>query len=91
MGDLLKIAAKTALVAVITAGVLLIFANIQIPNLDFSLLVSGLGTALAVLYFYIPISSVIIPLAFVLLGVQLAILTFKVGAIAWKWILKINE
>ena len=91
MGDLVKIAAKTALIAVITAGIIAIFANVQIPTLDFTLLRQGLGTALAVLYFYVPIASVIVPLALTMLGIQLGILTFKVGAIAYKWIMKVNE
>lgn len=91
MGDLVKIGVKTALIAVITAGILAIFANIQIPTLDFTLLTQGLGTALAVLYFYIPVASVIVPLALTMLAVQLGILTFKVGAIAYRWIMKVNE
>lgn len=91
MTDALKIAVKTALIAVITAGVLAIFANIQLPALDFTLLTQGLGVSLAVLYHYIPISRTIMPIAFAMLSIQLAILVFKVGAIAWKWIFKVNE
>lgn len=91
MTDALKIAVKSALIVVITSAVIAIFANIQLPALDFTLLTQGLGISLAVLYYYVPISQAIIPIAFVLLSIQLAILTFRVGAIAWKWIFKVNE
>lgn len=91
MTDALKIAVKAALIAVITAAVVAIFANIQIPALDYTLMLQGLGVALAVLYHYVPIAQTIVPLAFTMLSIQLAILTFRVGAIAWKWIMKVNE
>lgn len=91
MGDLVKIAVKTALIAVIMAGIVAIFATVQLPNLDFSLLTSGLGTALAVLYHYVPIARTIIPIVLVILALDFGILAFKVGMIAVKWILKVNE
>lgn len=89
--DYVKMGAKIALIAVITAAVLLIFANVQIPNLDFTLLSQGLGTALAIIYHWVPASQVIFPIAVSMLGIQLAILLFEYGAIAWRWIFKVNE
>lgn len=89
--DYVKMAAKLALVAVITAAVLLIFSNVQIPNLDFTLLSSGISKALAIIYHWVPGSNVIIPIAFSMLGVQLAIILFEYTAIAWRWIFKVNE
>lgn len=91
MGDLVKIVVKTSLIAVIMAGIVAIFATVQIPSLDFSILTQALGVGLAVLYHYVPIARTIIPLVIVILTLELAILTFRVGMIAVKWIMKINE
>lgn len=89
--DYVKMGAKLALIAVVTAAIIIIFATVQIPNLDFTLLSSGINTALAIMYHWIPGSNIIVPLAFSMLGVQLAILLFEYGAIAWRWIFKVNE
>lgn len=89
--DYVKMAAKLALIAVVTAAIILIFSTVQIPNLDFSTFVTGISTALAIMYHWIPAAQVVVPLAFTMLGVQLAILLFEYGAIAWRWIFKVNE
>lgn len=91
MGDLVKIGVKTALIAVIMAGIVAVFATVQIPSLDFSILTQALGVALAVLYHYVPIARTIMPLVVVILGLELGILTFRIGMIAVKWIMKVNE
>lgn len=89
--DYVKMGAKLALIAVVTAAILLIFANVQIPNLDFSLLSNGINTALAIMYHWVPGSNIIFPLAVTMLGIQLAILLFEYTAIAWRWVFKVNE
>lgn len=89
--DYVKMGAKLALIAVITAAVILIFANVQIPNLDFTLLSQGLGTALAIIYHWVPAAQVIFPLAVAMLGIQLAILLFEYAMIAVRWVMKVNE
>lgn len=91
MGDVVKIAVKTALIAIITASILALFTVVQIPNLDFSVLTRGLSVALAVAYHWCPILSVIFPVALAILGLKLAIKVFEIGAIAWRWIMKVNE
>lgn len=89
--DYVKMGAKLALIAVVTAAIILIFANVQIPNLNFNLLSSGISTALAIMYHWVPASNIIVPLAISMLGIQLAILLFEYGAIAWRWVFKVNE
>ena len=89
--DYIKMGAKLALIAVITGAVLILFSTIQIPNLNFTLLSSGISTALAIIYHWVPGSNIIVPLAISMLGVQLAILLFEYGAIAWRWVFKVNE
>lgn len=89
--DYIKIGAKVALIAGVTVAILAIFTNVQIPNLDFTLLTQGISTALAIIYHWVPASQVLVPLAFSMLGVQLAILTFEYAMIATRWIFKVNE
>lgn len=89
--DYVKMGAKLALIAVITAAIIALFANLQIPTLNFSLLTQGLGTALAIIYHWVPASQVVVPLAFSMLGIQLAIMLFEYAMIAVRWVLKVNE
>lgn len=91
MGDVVKIIAKTALIAVIMAGIVAIFATVQVPTLDFTIYIQALGIALAVLYHYVPIAQTIMPIVFVILALDLAIITFRIGMVAVKWIMKVNE
>lgn len=89
--DYVKMGAKLALIAVITAAIIAIFANVQIPTLDFTLLTQGISTALAIMYHWVPAAQVVVPLAFSMLGIQLAILLFEYAMIAVRWVLKVNE
>lgn len=91
MGDAIKIAAKTALIAVITAAIIALFANITIPSLDFTQMTRGLGVALAVFYHWCPVATVLFPIALTMLGLQLAIIVFEFGMIAVRWVMKVNE
>lgn len=91
MSDIVKIAVKTALILVITAAILAIFANLHIPSLDFTYFSQGISRALAIMYHWIPGASVIVPIAFTMLGIQVAILTFELAMIAVRWIMKVNE
>lgn len=89
--DYIKMGVKAALIAVITVAIIAIFANVQIPNLDFSLFSQGLSTALAIIYHWCPAATVLVPLAITMLGIQLAILLFQYAMIAVRWVMKINE
>lgn len=91
MGDFVKIAAKTALIAVITAGIIALFANIQIPNMDFTAFSQSLGTGLAVLYHYVPVAQVLFPVVLALLAFDVALRAFNLAMIAVRWVMKVNE
>lgn len=91
MADWAKIAIKTALIIGIMAGIFAIFANIQIPVIDYSTFSQGLSVGLAVLYHWFPITQVLFPLVVALAGIAVGILTFKYGMIAVKWLMKVNE
>ena len=89
--DYVKMGAKIALIAVVTVAILLIFSSVQIPNLNFTTFSTGLSTALAIIYHWVPAAQVVVPLAISMLAIQLAILLFDYAAIAWRWIFKVNE
>lgn len=91
MGDAIKIAVKTALIVVIMAAILVVFATVQIPTLDFSLLTQGLGTALSVMYHWVPIMRVLFPVLVVILSLDLALIVFHFAMIATRWVMKVNE
>lgn len=91
MSDLVKIAVKTALIVVITTAILAIFSQVHIPSLDFTYFSAGISRALAIMYHWIPGASVIVPIAFAMLGINVAILTFELTMIAVRWIMKVNE
>lgn len=91
MGDIAKIIAKTALIVVVTTAVLALFANIQIPAVDFAPVTNALGVGLAVVYHWFPPAQVLMPVVFFLIGLDIALITFNFAMIAVRWIFKINE
>lgn len=91
MIEAMKIAAKVALIAIITGAIIALFAGVQIPGLDFTVLTNALGTALALAYHWCPGLSVILPVAIAMWGVYLAILLFHYAMIGVRWIIKVNE
>lgn len=91
MGDAIKIAAKAALIAVITTAIIALFANIQIPTMDFQNFSQALGTGLAVLYHYVPVAQVLFPVVLALIAFDVALRAFNLAMIAVRWVMKINE
>lgn len=91
MADFIKIAAKTALIAVVTAAIIAIFASLTIPGLDFTTFTGGLSTALAIAYHWCPALNIVFPLAVAVAGIVLALYLFHFAMIAVRWIFKVNE
>ena len=91
MIDGLKMAAKVALIATITAAILLIFANVQIPGLNFTAFSTALSTALAIGYHWCPGLQVVFPVAIAMFAVYMSIMIFHFTSIAFRWIFKVNE
>lgn len=87
----IKMGVRIGLVAVVTAAILVIFTQVQIPGLDFSGVSGGLNTALAIVYHWCPGAQVIFPVAVTMMGIYLAIMLFQFAMIAVRWIFKINE
>lgn len=91
MVEALKMAAKIALIAIITTAIIALFATVQIPGLDFSLFNQGLASALALAYHWCPGLQIVTPLAIGMMGVYLSILLFHYAMIGVRWIMKVNE
>lgn len=93
MVDALKIAAKVAVITVVMLAVFAVFANVALPTIDTTLyLVPAIAKGKAIIEFWG--GSFMLQwlgFAFILLGVRVAILSFKMAMIAVKWILKVNE
>ena len=91
MGDAIKIAVKTGLIAVIMVALWAVFFFFFVPSVSFTEFTSAISMALAVAYHYVPALQIIFPVALGLVGVELGILTFKYAMIAVKWVMKVNE
>lgn len=91
MGDFVKIGVKSALIAVITAAIIALFVTVKIPAVDFAPLTQGLGMSLAVLYHYVPVLQIIMPVVLSLLAFEAAVNLFHLAMIAVRWVMKVNE
>lgn len=91
MADWAKIALKTGLIVVVMAGIWLVFNQIQVPSVDFTQLTNGLGKIFAIANHWLPVFNAIWLIIVALLGVELALITFRFGIIAVRWLFKVNE
>lgn len=89
--DYVKIAAKVALIVVITTAVVALFTLVQIPSFNIAYITAYLGIAFTFATHWCPMFPILFPIALALIGLEIALMTFKVSAVAWKWIFKINE
>lgn len=87
----IKMGIRVGLVAIVTAAILVLFTQVQIPGLNFSAISGGLNTALAIVYHWCPGAQIIFPIAVTMMSVYLAILLFQFAMIAVRWVFKINE
>lgn len=87
----LKIAVKAGLIAVVTAAIIALFANVTIPGLDFTVFSRAIGTGLAIVYHWCPATVVVVPVALAMFGLYMAIILFEFAMIAVRWIFKVNE
>lgn len=91
MGDAIKIGVKTGLIAVVMVALWAVFTQISIPSLDFSTIFASAGTAFAVISYWVPVFPVLWTTTLALLGVLIALWTFRFAMIAVRWIFKVNE
>lgn len=91
MADWAKIALKTGLIAVVMVALWAVFANVQIPTIDFTSVLSSAGTAMAIITYWIPVFPTIWTTTLVLLGILLALWSFRFAMVAVRWLFKVNE
>ena len=89
--DYVKMGVKAALIAVVTAAIIVLLNVVQIPSFNISAISSYLNTAYTFLTSWCPAVVVLWPLALTLITLELAIMGFEVAAMAWRWIFKVNE
>lgn len=91
MADWAKIALKTALIVGVMAGIWAVFALVQIPVIDFSIITQNAGKALAILTYFCPVFPTIWTVVLSLAGLLVALWTFRFASVAIRWLFKVNE
>ena len=91
MGDAVKIAVKTGLVVVVMVALWAVFTQVQIPALDFSVVFGSAKTAFAIIAYWCPAFPIIWNTTLAMLGMLVALWTFRFAMIATRWIMKVNE
>lgn len=89
--DYIKMGVKAALILVITAAIVVLLNTVQIPQINFSSITTYMNTAYTFLTHWCPAIVVIWPIALAMITLEIAIMGFQVGAMAWRWIFKVNE
>lgn len=91
MADWAKIVLKTGLVAGVMAAIWGVFTQIQIPNINFGSVFSGVGVAMSFLTYWFPVFPVIWNTTLVLLGLLISLWGVRFSLIAVRWLFKVNE
>lgn len=91
MADWAKILLKTGLVLGVMTGIWAIFTQIEIPALNYNTIFNGWNNALALLNYWIPGFNIVWNFSLTLIGILLALWTFRFGSIAVRWLFKVNE
>ena len=91
MADWAKIILKTGLVATVMVALWAVFTQIQIPSISYSYVLNGAGTAFALLKYWIYLFPVIWNITLAMLGILVALWTFRFSMVAIRWLFKVNE
>lgn len=91
MADWAKIILKSGLIAGVMIGLWAVFTQIQIPSIDYTVVTQTAGTAMAFLTYWCPAFPIIWNISLVMLGILVALWTFRFGSIAVRWLFKVNE
>lgn len=91
MADWLKIALKTGLIVVVMVALWAVFTQVQIPNVDFSIVTQNAGFAMAFMTYWCPAFPIVWNMALIILGVLVSLWIFRFAMIATRWLFKVNE
>lgn len=90
--DAIKMAAKTALIALIVAAVIVLFTQVTFPSFDVSVLVTAVGKGKAILTYYCGDFLPLLVLAFGMLTIRfVGIPAVRLAVYVFRWVLKVNE
>lgn len=91
MADWAKIAIKTGLIAGVMVALWAVFTQVQIPALNYGKVFAGWNVAFALVKYWFPEFPVIWNFTLALLGILIALWTFRFATIAIRWLFKVNE
>ena len=91
MADWAKILVKTGLIAVVMVALWAVFTQIQIPSIDYQNATMWFSKAYSFITYWLPIFPTLWNTTLVLLGVLVALWTFRFAMIATRWLFKVNE
>lgn len=92
MADAIKMAAKIALIALVTGAIVAVFTGIVVPEIDLTTFITAIGKGKAIIYYYADWLVPILNLGIVILALRyLALPTLSLAMIAYKWLFKVNE
>ena len=91
MADWAKILIKTGLIAGVMVALWAVFTQIQFPSLNYANIFSGWTTAYAIINYWCPAFSYMWSFTLALLGLLVALWTFRFATIAVRWLFKVNE
>lgn len=91
MADWVKIALKTGLIIGVMTALWAVFTQIQIPNINYVPVTQNAGIAMAFLTYWIPAFPIIWNITLTMIGILIALWTFRFGSIAVRWLFKVNE
>lgn len=89
--DYVKMAAKLALVVVITGAIVALFNIVTIPSFNISALNAYMTIAFTFATNWCPMFPWLFTTGIALLSLELGFMAFDVAAMAWRWIFKVNE
>lgn len=91
MADWVKISLKTGLILGVMTAIWAVFTQIQIPDLNYYTVFNGWTTAFALISYWVPAFPTVWNFSLTLIGILLALWTFRFGSIAVRWLFKVNE
>lgn len=94
MGDIAKIAVKTALVAGVIASAVVLITSIQLPQVDFTVFREVVGHGKAIVNYYAggTVLTSLFTIGLALLSFKYVVIpTLALASMAIRWIFKVNE
>lgn len=91
MVDALKIAAKVALIVVITGAIIALFTGLVIPSINLVPLAEAVGKGKAIINYWLPDMYIWLTLGIAIIILEVGVLGVRLALIAVKWIMKVNE